>query len=195
MNRLLSLLVLSLVLSLAVSKASFADEHGDAPKFNIGAIYVIAEDFDALSAWYQDTFGFAEVHFDPTVPIRVFAHEGGHPFAVISSTGIEHPVPSPRSNAVVFDFTVPDCASAFEWAVAKGATAYLEPTPMPGITLAVIGDPEGNEIWLIEWSEEMMAAHEEAMAAKSGELSACECGAACGCGHCKGTADVCGCGK
>lgn len=195
MNRLFSLLALSLLLVLAVSQVAFADEHGDAPKFNIGAIYVIAEDFDGLSAWYQDTFGFTEVHFDPTVPIRVFAHEGGHPFAVISSTGIEHPLASPRHNSVVFDFTVPNCAAAFEWAVSHGASAYVEPTPMPGITLAVIGDPEGNEIWLIEWSVETTAAHEAAMATKSGELSECKCGSMCACGHCKGTAEVCTCGK
>ena len=190
MKRTITLFALAAVMALGFAQAALAD----APKFHLGAVYVIADDFDGMCEWYRDTFGFSEVHFDPSVPIRVFTLQGGFPFAVISAEGIEHSLASPRTNAVVFDFSVSDCAEAFEWAVSQGATAYLEPTPMPGITLAVIGDPEGNEIWIIEWSAETMAAHEEAMATQSGDVSSCECGSMCGCAHCTGDAEECDCG-
>ena len=67
--------------------------------------------------------------------------QGAKPLEAIATRGYGH-----------FALTVPDIASAFDGALAAGASAVFEPgpSPEPGVLFAFLADPEGNLVELLQ---------------------------------------------
>jgi uncharacterized protein len=108
---------------------------------------IIARDQAAAQAFYSRVFGwnyeagasgFSYVHF----PLQVEPLLGGIGQADASVPGFE-----PGHN---FYLRVERLDEAIDAAVAAGGSRFVEPTPVDGYRFAMIRDPEGNPVGLIE---------------------------------------------
>lgn len=108
---------------------------------------IIARDQAAMQRFYADVFGwrydtggsgFAYVHF----PLRARPLLGGIGQADPATPGFE-----PGRN---FYLLVDDLQAAIDRALAHGGAPYMPPAAADGYRFAMIRDPEGNPVGLIE---------------------------------------------
>lgn len=104
-------------------------------------IYEVA-DLAGAKAWYTDVLGIAP-YFDE--PFYVGFDVGGYELGLLP-TGRTEPPSGGQSY-----WGVPDIAAAWDALLARGATPLSEPRDVgEGITLAVLVDPSGNRLGIIE---------------------------------------------
>lgn len=118
---------------------------------------VIANDQARAKAFYAAVFGwtyqigsggFAYVHF---------AAEARPLLGGIGQANPEIPGFEPGHN---FYLVVDDLAATIDKAVAAGGARFVDPTPVDGYRFAMIRDPEGNPIGLIEPFADIERGHE-----------------------------------
>lgn len=109
---------------------------------------IAGRDGDKLESFYSQLF-------DWQIERRDEHNVGGNRYGSVKdgdagqiNLGIRH---EPQGKAeLVFYIEVPDIDAAFAKAKELGAEVRVAPMPAPGVTFALIADPEGNAIGLVQ---------------------------------------------
>ncbi|MBS1788322.1 MAG: VOC family protein [Acidobacteria bacterium] len=109
---------------------------------------IAGRDGDTLENFYSQLFGWQ-------IERRDEHNVGGNRYGSVKdgdagplNLGIRH---EPQGKAeLVFYIEVPDIEAAFAKAKELGAEVRISPMPAPGVTFALIADPEGNAIGLVQ---------------------------------------------
>lgn len=127
---------------------------------------LIAKDFDQTVAWYERHFGFT-VAKEWTLPQMLpgarmcYLQRGSFFFEIIGDgqklghhTVTEGPLEDYQITGFRhFAFEVDDVDAVIETLTAEGVPAFFPPTSIEeiGIRAALVRDPEGNTVELIQW--------------------------------------------
>lgn len=164
------------------------------PAFFYACTFVLCNDYANTRKWYEDTFGLSLFQDYGEMNVAVYTTPAGGSLVLGDAKSMGSPLGKYRESALILEFIVQDNQAAYDWAVSKGATGYMPPSDMGGVvTVSAIGDPEGNQIWLVTPAElAAMAEHHCAC----GDNCAAMCGGDCHCPEmaASGTGD-CKCGN
>jgi predicted enzyme related to lactoylglutathione lyase len=120
--------------------------------FQLGFFKLVVRDLDAMTAFYRDAFGlrlgdrltgpdFEEVLLAaPASPMTLILYRWTDDREIVIGSG--H---GPAG------FVTTDIDGGFAHALSLGATVIQPPTDVPGLRVAMLRDPEGHEIELVQF--------------------------------------------
>ncbi len=114
---------------------------------------ILAEDFDAMVAWYRDTLGFKVTdRFEDEFHYANLVTPSGIAIGIASAKemGVE---PADRTkNTVLLQFEVEDVKAFFEQIGKSGATVTFGPShsEKDDFWYGGFSDPEGNPVWVVD---------------------------------------------
>ena len=114
---------------------------------------ILADDFEALVAWYRDVLGFGVTAlFEDDYHYCCMATPSGIKIGIGSAAEMEV-TPTDRSvNTVILQFEVDDLAEFFAQLKAAGGIVTFGPSfeKKGGFWFGGFSDPEGNPCWVVD---------------------------------------------
>ena len=116
-------------------------------------LVILAEDYDALVAWYIDVLGFRKAReFSQDYRYANLETSSGIRLGIAPASEMDVE-PSDRSNShVILQMGTRDVAALFEHVASKGGAVQFGPAfdEKGGFWFGAIADPEGNPIWVVD---------------------------------------------
>ncbi|MEP0813037.1 MAG: hypothetical protein HRF49_00020 [bacterium] len=120
------------------------------PSFAYPDVFILCDDYEMMRKWYAETFGLSVfMDYGAQHGVSIYCSEGDTTVCFGDAKKMQLELPADRTSAFVLQFVVYEPQAAYDWAVAHGATGWMPPMDVGPATVSAIGDPEGNQIWLV----------------------------------------------